>query len=106
MRMQVQRQLAAGRLDDRNERGGACGRQQPAWILDVNSIDAEGYQLARLPRIIGVRVNWADGIDDAAGSIESDFLCRMHGHLQVAHVVERIIRRVIADSVGENALSG
>ncbi len=102
--MQVQRQRPAGGLDGGDEGVGALGRQQAAGILDIDRVHAERREFARLAGVIGVGVDRADRVDDAAGGIETDFLCRAHRHFHVAHVIQRIIGRVIADAVGENSL--
>ena len=88
------------------ERLRALRRQQAAWVLDVDRIDAEADQFARLSRIIVVSVNGADRVDDAASRIEPYLLRGAHRNLHIAHIIERVVRRVIADAVGEDALGG
>ena len=59
VRMQMQRQRAANRLERRYQRARAFGGEQPARVLDVNRIDAELDQLACLARVIIVGVDGA-----------------------------------------------
>ena len=102
--MKVQRQRAADRLERRHQRPRPLGREQPARVLDKDRIDAELDQLARLARVIVVGVHGAERVDHAAGNVEPGPLRRAHRHLHIAHVVERVVGRVVADAVGENPL--
>ena len=106
MGMQVQRELAAGGLDRRHQRLYALGRQQTARVLQINGVDAEGDQLTGLASVVVVGVNRAVRVNYAASGIEADFLGCAHRNLHVAHIVEGVIRRVIAHAVGEDALRG
>ena len=102
--MKVQRQRTAGGLERRDQRVRAFGGEEAARILDVNRIDAELDQLARLARVIVVGVDGAERVDHAAGGIQAAPLRRAHRHFHIAHVVERVVGRVVADAVGENPL--
>ena len=76
-------------------------RQKAAWILDVNGVDAERHKFTCLARKIIVGMDGTDRIHDTARSIEADLFCGAHRHLHVAHVVQRVVGRVIADAIGK-----
>src|SRR3981081_1208044 len=102
--MKMQRQGADAGLERRPQRCPSLWRKQAAWVLDVDGVHAERDKLARLARIVIVGMNGAHGVDDAAGGIEPDLLGSAYRHFHIAHVVQRVIGRVIADAVGEYPL--
>jgi hypothetical protein len=104
MRVKMERQRTADRLERGHQRHRPLGSEKPARVLDEHGIDAELYELAGLARVIVVGMDGAERVDDAAGGIKPGPFRRAHRHLHIAHVVERVIGRVIADAVGENPL--
>lgn len=90
----------------RDERPHALGRQEPAGILEEDRVHPEAGELPRLAGVVLVGVHGAQGVDDAAGHAEAGGLRRAHRYLHVAHVVERVVRRDVADAVRGDALRG
>ena len=80
------------------------GDQQPARILDEGGIDAERQQLLGLADVVGVRMHGAVRIDEPARNVEAVPLGRPDRDLEVAHVVERIVGRMVAHAVGSETL--
>src|SRR5262249_29295241 len=106
MRVQMQRQRAAYRLKCWHQRVNPFRRQQAARILDVDGIDPERNELTSLSHIVIVSVDGAYRVDDSTRGIEADSLGGPNRHLHVAHVVQRVIRRMIAHAVGEDSFRG
>ena len=82
------------------------GVSSPLGSLRIDRVGAERHQFLDLAGVVIVGVDRAHRIDDAGIDIEPGLFCRAHRHFHVAHVVERVIGRVIADAVGEDALGG
>ena len=102
----LQRQRADGLLDARHQRGDPFRAKQPARVLQEDGIDAQPDQFLRLPGIVVVVVDRAVGVDEATGDIQPMLPGGPDGNLQIAHVVQRIIGRVVAHAVGGEALRG
>ena len=102
----LQRQPAARLLRGRYEGSGALGGEQSARILEKHAVDAQGYHLPNLAGVVLVGVHRADGVDEARHGVQPGGPGRPHRHFQVAHVVQRIVGRVVADSAGRDPLRG
>src|SRR5215469_8025582 len=101
MRVQVQGSSSAHGLESRHKSLRAFGGQKAAWILDVDGVDTERHKLARLARIIIIGMDGTDRVYDTACGIKAELFCGAHRYLHVAHIVQRVVGRVIAYPICE-----
>ena len=106
VRVQLQGQLAADRLERRHQSCNPLRRQEPARILDEHPVDAEPDQLAGFAGVVGVGVHRAEAIDQAAHGMEPDSLGRADRNLEVADIIQGLVGRVVTHAVCRDALSG
>ena len=104
VRVELQGAISQHLLHGRNERRNTLRRQQAAGVLEEHGIDAESHEVPCLADVVVVRVHGAEREDEAAGDVHAMPLAGFDRDLQVAHVVQRVVGRVIAHAVGSEAL--
>ena len=102
--MNLQRPVAQNTLHSRNERRDALWREQPARIFQKYGIDTEADQILGFAYVIIVRVHRAVREHQPACHIHAVTLPGFDRDFEIAHVIERVIRRVIAHAVCNEAL--
>ena len=83
----------------------ASGVKESACIFNVNSVDSEPDEFPCLLCVVLIGVDGTNREYYPPSGIQANFLSCSDGDLHVPHIVERVIRRVVANSVGVNSLS-